>query len=363
MIKKHRELETYKPKDMIGFQFIKVPALIKDKSSIFGEISLNACFFYSFMLDRLNLSIKNNWLDKNGDYYIYYSVNEAQEDMRCSNRKIADYFKELESVGLIRRKQMQGGLLQRIYVLNPYSDVNYSKKIIENREENNAIFRNDESASRNDFLKSLEMTNSHLSYNNQTDMNQTNINHNIIYSQNSKNFNESGLENKDAILNNSIPDNKKSCSGECKNCNCKNKGTALDEEVDKVYAKWQEKAKEYGFAKMDKFTDGRRNKLKTRLKEFKKMNMGVDDVLKAIDKITESDFLCGKKGKWKANWEWFVRPDTIIQILEGKYVNQDLSIQANQGGTKLSRTEEDLERLRLWAEKMEKKQPLNPFDI
>lgn len=41
----------------------------------------------------------------------------------------------------------------------------------------------------------------------------------------------------------------------------------------------------------------------------------------AIDRIGEIPGLQGKDGKstWKANVEWFLRPDTVIEIMEGKY--------------------------------------------
>ena len=44
----------------------------------------------------------------------------------------------------------------------------------------------------------------------------------------------------------------------------------------------------------------------------------------ALDKIPGSDFLCGRvDGRgWQANVDWFLKPDSVTSILEGKYDNK-----------------------------------------
>ena len=50
---------------------------------------------------------------------------------------------------------------------------------------------------------------------------------------------------------------------------------------------------------------------------------GVDDVLKAIDNIRNSDFLQGKASKrpWVITFDWFVLPNNFPKVLEGQYNN------------------------------------------
>lgn len=59
--------------------------------------------------------------------------------------------------------------------------------------------------------------------------------------------------------------------------------------------------------------------LNARLKQY-----GLDSVLEAIENIKSSDFLCGgsKKG-WVIDFDWFVRPNNFIKVLEGKYNNKN----------------------------------------
>ena len=77
-------LKPFTVSDLMGFRFIKIPVDIKNHDSIFGKISLQACLFYAFLLDRMSLSLSNGWYDESGDAYIYYTVDEAKHDMRCS---------------------------------------------------------------------------------------------------------------------------------------------------------------------------------------------------------------------------------------------------------------------------------------
>ena len=47
---------------------------------------------------------------------------------------------------------------------------------------------------------------------------------------------------------------------------------------------------------------------------------GVEEVLKAIEKIRNSAFLKGQNPKgWVITFEWFVRPNNFPKVLEGNY--------------------------------------------
>lgn len=71
---------------------------------------------------------------------------------------------------------------------------------------------------------------------------------------------------------------------------------------------------------------GRLRALKSRMKEpFFRSNWQA-----AIRKAAESDFCKGKNDRqWKADIDWFLRPDTVAKIMEGKYDNRE---RAYRGG-------------------------------
>ncbi len=55
-----------------------------------------------------------------------------------------------------------------------------------------------------------------------------------------------------------------------------------------------------------------------RIKEY-----GIDDVLKTIEKIKQSEFLRGDNNKgWIITFDWFVRPNNFPKVLEGNYDNK-----------------------------------------
>ena len=46
-----------------------------------------------------------------------------------------------------------------------------------------------------------------------------------------------------------------------------------------------------------------------------------DEYQAALEHIPQCPFLLGltKSGKWKANPDWFLRPDSVTKIMEGQY--------------------------------------------
>lgn len=68
-------------------------------------------------------------------------------------------------------------------------------------------------------------------------------------------------------------------------------------------------------------TSKRYQMLVARIKEY-----SIDDVLKAIEKIKQSDFLKGNNNKgWIITFEWFVRPNNFPKVFEGDYDNRGSS--------------------------------------
>ena len=65
-----------------------------------------------------------------------------------------------------------------------------------------------------------------------------------------------------------------------------------------------------------RLTDKRKHMIKKRLEENP-----YEDIVTAFTKAEQSDFLSGRNGKWQAcNFDWFFKsPDTIVNIIEGKY--------------------------------------------
>ena len=101
-----------------SYSFIRVPRLLM-KGKEFRELSTDAKLLYSLLLDCMSLSVRNGWLDEAGRVYIYYTVEEIQNDLNCGHGKACKLLAELDTVkgiGLIERKKQGQGKPTKIFV-------------------------------------------------------------------------------------------------------------------------------------------------------------------------------------------------------------------------------------------------------
>lgn len=100
------------------FSFYRIPKLLIT-SDRFWNVSSDAKLLYGILLDRMNLSAKNGWLDEKGRVYIIYTLEETMAALNCGNQKATKLFNELEKkCGLIERKRQGLGKPNIIYVKN-----------------------------------------------------------------------------------------------------------------------------------------------------------------------------------------------------------------------------------------------------
>lgn len=119
------------------YSFYRIPrVLFKDKK--FKEMSVDAKVLYGLILDRMGVSQKNNWIDKQNRVYIYFTNEDASEYLGYSHSKISKLFYELDTergFGLIERVKQGQGRPTLIYVKSFISlDRNYNenKETLEN---------------------------------------------------------------------------------------------------------------------------------------------------------------------------------------------------------------------------------------
>ena len=99
------------------FAFYRIPKLLFEAERV-RDISTDAKLLYGLMLDRMQLSAKNGWLDDNGRVYIYYTVKQIMNALSCSNKTVTRLLNELEGVHLISREKSGFSKPDRIYVMN-----------------------------------------------------------------------------------------------------------------------------------------------------------------------------------------------------------------------------------------------------
>ncbi|MGN0240793.1 MAG: DUF6017 domain-containing protein [Candidatus Weimeria sp.] len=110
------------------YTFFRIPKLLI-RGEQFRDISTDAKLLYGLMLDRLQLSIKNRWIDEKDRVYIIYTIENIMEDFNCGNQKAVKILSELEKkAGLIIKRRRGLGKPSIIYVLNFYIGIHNDRE-------------------------------------------------------------------------------------------------------------------------------------------------------------------------------------------------------------------------------------------
>ena len=113
------------------FSFYRIPkALFQEQR--FQNLSTDAKTLYGILLDRMSLSVKNEWFDKQGRVFIIFTIEDVKKTLRCADNKATKLLRELENFGLIERKRRGLGKPSLVYVKNFSSDL--SNERVQNRE-------------------------------------------------------------------------------------------------------------------------------------------------------------------------------------------------------------------------------------
>jgi len=88
-------------------------------NKLISTLSAEAIILYSMLLKRTGMSFKNNWIDKEGRVFIYFTVEEIMKRRNISKPtaiKILDELDVKKGIGLIERVRLGLGKPNIIYV-------------------------------------------------------------------------------------------------------------------------------------------------------------------------------------------------------------------------------------------------------
>lgn len=101
-----------------SYTFYRVPKVLFSEPE-FKTLSTDARLLYGLLLDRMQLSVRNDWMDEEGRVYIFFTVGSIMEALACGNKKAGQLLAELDDrkgIGLISRVRQGMGRPDRIYV-------------------------------------------------------------------------------------------------------------------------------------------------------------------------------------------------------------------------------------------------------
>ena len=188
-------LSYFYGKESEQFSFYKIPKLLFT-DEYYKEISVEAKVLYGLMLDRMSLSMKNQWLDEEGRAYIYFSLEDIMESLGCSNKKAITIMKELDveaGIGLIEKRRQGQGKPTIIYVKQfVVQDVQMCKKYTSEKnsgilEVNNLhVLKCKNDTSRSEKNTCLEVKKLHTNKNNINNTKYSDMESNLILSENDR---------------------------------------------------------------------------------------------------------------------------------------------------------------------------------
>ena len=113
------------------FSFYRIPKALFQESQ-FQSLSTDAKTLYGILLDRMSLSVKNEWFNKKGRVFIIFTIEDVKRTLRCADNKATRLLRELEEFGLIERKRRGQGKPCLVYVKNFSAES--SKESVKNRD-------------------------------------------------------------------------------------------------------------------------------------------------------------------------------------------------------------------------------------
>ena len=102
---KSTDFNYYEADNVYGALFFQFPKVL-----MYGEqykhLSSDAKLAYMVLKDRLEYSLRNNWVDEEGHVYFIFTNQELENLFNCHNQKVVKLKKELETAHLLMQKRM-----------------------------------------------------------------------------------------------------------------------------------------------------------------------------------------------------------------------------------------------------------------
>ncbi|MBM6176115.1 replication initiator protein A [Staphylococcus haemolyticus] len=174
--------EKYNLSQVKTERFYQLPKYLFE-DAYFKKMSAEAKIMYALLKDRFELSLQNEWVDKNNNIYFIFSNKHLCEYLGYAEQKIIKLKKELIKFNLLTQERVGLNKPNRLYLLKPNYDIEASHI----KELPNSQFQNNEfGSSRTVNLSGQELPNSQS---NDTDYNDTDYiktNSNDTYDMNDK---------------------------------------------------------------------------------------------------------------------------------------------------------------------------------
>ncbi len=108
-------MNLYKINETLQHSYYQMPQELFCNEK-YKKISIEAKVIYAFLLNRMNLSRMNKWINDKGEIYLIYTRKEIQSKLNLSDKPVTRAFKELREAKLIKEEKQGFGKPNLIYI-------------------------------------------------------------------------------------------------------------------------------------------------------------------------------------------------------------------------------------------------------
>ena len=114
-------MKLYTIEEVNAHKFYKLPKQLFDNICYRKTLTSNAKLVYAILLDRMELSRKNNWYNENGEIFLLYTKSDIADMLDISETTAYETFKLLENAELIKQVEQDLNEPNKIFIakINP----------------------------------------------------------------------------------------------------------------------------------------------------------------------------------------------------------------------------------------------------
>lgn len=128
------EFIPYKANECFEHLYYQIPMELFFNKKYKNKLNSDSKILYGFLLNRLTLSAKNNWVDEEGKVFLIFTRKEVQERLNLSDKTVTKAFNQLKECKLINEKKQCANKPNLIYVGKIDHDEDLIKLIRKNYE-------------------------------------------------------------------------------------------------------------------------------------------------------------------------------------------------------------------------------------
>ena len=128
------EFMPYKANECFEHLYYQIPMELFFNTKYKDKLNSDSKILYGFLLNRLTLSAKNNWIDEDNNIYLIFTRKEVEKLLNLSDKTVTKAFKQLKDCKLIYEKKQGANKPNLIYVGKIEHDKNLIQLIRKNYE-------------------------------------------------------------------------------------------------------------------------------------------------------------------------------------------------------------------------------------